>query len=123
MPVSARTKRIDVGKDITAGIQTIDTSGHTVGHMSLLVSSENEKLLVLGDIVHDAYISFERPDWHFGYDQDPKKGALVRKKILQMAASQGLPAVGYHLPFPGLGMIARKGAAFRWLPANWQWTP
>ncbi len=123
VPVSARTKRIDVGKDITTGIQTLDTSGHTVGHMSLLISSENDRLLILGDVVHHAYISFERPDWHMAYDQDPAKGAESRKKLLEMAVSESLPTVGFHLPFPGKGMVARKGPTFRWMPVNWQWTP
>ena len=30
-------------------------------------------------------------------------------------------SASYHLPFPGLGHVARDGAAFRWVPAEMRW--
>ncbi len=32
-----------------------------------------------------------------------------------------MTVIGYHLPFPGVGHIARNGSAYRWVPALWRW--
>ncbi len=121
LPISARTKRIKSGDEVVPGIQSVDTSGHTIGHLSYLISSENQQLLVAGDVILHPQISFERPDWEFSFDRDPKKGAETRKSFLDMATKDKILTLGYHLPFPGLGHVVKRGAGFRWLPLNWQW--
>jgi hypothetical protein len=34
---------------------------------------------------------------------------------MDMAASESVPVLTYHLPFPGIGHIARDGDAFRFI--------
>jgi hypothetical protein len=38
-------------------------------------------------------------------------------KLLDRLASDRSPVIGYHLPFPGLGRVERKGGAFAFVPS------
>ena len=121
LPVSGRTKRVKPGDEIVPGVNVIQSYGHTVGHMSVAVTSKNEQLLVTGDAINHALISFEHPDWQPRVDMDGPAAVITRKKLLDMAVTDRMTVIGYHLPFPGVGHIARKGSAYRWVPAVWRW--
>lgn len=122
LPIAAKTRRIKPGEEVLPGITAIDTSGHTNGHISLTVQSNKETMIISGDVVHHPYISFEQPDWHFGFDMDAEKAVKARKNLLEQAVVDQSLFVGFHLPFPGVGRVVRKGKTYRWVPENWQWS-
>jgi hypothetical protein len=37
-----------------------------------------------------------------------------------MLAADGVPMIGYHMPFPALGFVEARGDGFRWVPASYQ---
>jgi len=37
-----------------------------------------------------------------------------------LAATDRLLVLSYHFPFPGVGNVARDGAAYRWV-RHWRW--
>jgi len=119
--VSARTTRAQPGDELAPGVALFDAPGHTPGHCGVMVESAGERLLIVGDALTHAYISFEQPEWHFGFDMDGEQATATRKAILEMAASEDLRLALYHAPFPGVGRAARTGTAFRFIPANWDW--
>lgn len=121
LPVSAKTKRVRAGDEILPGISLLDTPGHTVGHVSVLVVSGNEKLLITGDALVHPFVSLERPDWHFAYDSDKELASQTRKKLVDMLAKDKILTVAYHFPFPGMGHIAANGQNYRWVPVTWSW--
>ena len=121
VPISSRTNRIAPDAEIISGVRAFPSPGHTPGHISVTVESDGEKLLVTGDAVTHAHISFERPDWHPANDMQPKLAAKSRRQILELAANETMLIAGYHLPFPGLGRAVRKGRSYRWIPALWEW--
>ncbi|MEL6476370.1 MAG: MBL fold metallo-hydrolase [Pseudomonadota bacterium] len=120
-PVAEQTMMITDGQEIVPGVTMIATQGHTPGHMSVRVESAGERLLVLGDAISHAHVSFEHPDWHGGFDVDAEMAAATRKRLLDMAATDRLTIAGYHLPFPGIGHVVRSGGAYRFLPDLWRW--
>ena len=61
--IEEKTKQIKSGTEISPGIMTIDTAGHTPGHTSLLIKSGSESLIVSSDTLTHPFISFEHPDW------------------------------------------------------------
>ena len=37
-----------------------------------------------------------------------------------MVATDKLPVVGFHMPFPSIGFVEKAGAGYRWVPASYQ---
>jgi glyoxylase-like metal-dependent hydrolase (beta-lactamase superfamily II) len=119
---SPRLRLIKAGTEVAPGVTTIDTAGHTPGHMSVHISSSSEELLLTADAVVNSTVSFQHPEWPFGFDQDVPLATKTRMAFLDRAATDKTLVGGYHFPFPGFGHVAREGSSYRWLPADWQWT-
>jgi glyoxylase-like metal-dependent hydrolase (beta-lactamase superfamily II) len=73
-------------------------------------------LLVTADAVQNAHVAFAHPDWHPRADMDGDRAAKSRRHVLDMAATDKLRVLCYHIPFPGLGRVERKASAFAWAP-------
>ena len=119
---SPRLRLIKAGTEVAPGVTTIDTAGHTPGHMSVHLSSGSEELLLTADAVVNSTVSLQHPEWPFGFDQDVPLAAKARIAFLDRAATDKTLVGGYHFPFPGFGHVVREGSGYRWLPADWQWT-
>lgn len=117
-----RLRQIKAGAEVVPGVTTLDTAGHTPGHMSVRISSGSEEMLLTADVVADTEISFQHPDWAFGFDLDVPRATKARTAFLDRAAADKTLVGSYHLPFPGFGHVVREGSGYRWLPADWQWT-
>jgi glyoxylase-like metal-dependent hydrolase (beta-lactamase superfamily II) len=110
--IKDKVRTIKPGEDIAAGMRAIDTRGHTQGHISIEIAGGREPLIVLGDALMHPVISFAYPGWTPAADHEPDLGVATRMKLLDRLASDRSPVIGYHLPFPGLGRVERKGGAF-----------
>src|ERR1700716_255080 len=119
---SPRLRLIKAGAEVAPGVTTFDTAGHTPGHISVHISSGSEEMLLTGDVVVNSAVSFLHPEWAFGFDLDVPLATKARMAFLDRAAADKTLVGSYHLPFPGLGHVVRDGSAYRWLPADWQWT-
>jgi glyoxylase-like metal-dependent hydrolase (beta-lactamase superfamily II) len=119
---SPRLRQIKAGAEVAPGVTTLDTAGHTPGHMSVHISSGSEEMLLTGDVVADTAISFLHPEWAFGFDLDVPLATKARIAFLDRAAADKTLVGSYHLPFPGFGHVVREKSGYRWLPADWQWT-
>lgn len=111
--IEARTTRVADGAEVAPGVSMMATPGHTPGHMSVALSSGDARLLVSGDVAAHPVISLARPDWAFVFDVDPEAASTTRKRILDMAATDGWPLLAYHFPFPGTGRVVRAGDGYR----------
>lgn len=100
-------------------VKLVPSYGHTPGHMSYLLSSQGEALLIWGDIVHSYAIQFKQPEIAMDFDTDTKKAIAIRKKILAEASRNKLWVAGAHLPFPGIGHIVKEGNGYEWLPIEY----
>jgi glyoxylase-like metal-dependent hydrolase (beta-lactamase superfamily II) len=116
-----RVRPVKSGGEIVTGVASIDTAGHTPGHISLLVGSGEKQLLITGDAIPSIHISFDQPEWQIIWDHDREKGATTRRALLDRAANDRLLVAGYHYPFPGVGHVVKEGQGFRWLPSDWVW--
>jgi glyoxylase-like metal-dependent hydrolase (beta-lactamase superfamily II) len=117
LPNKDRMVFVEDGKEAIKGVSVVSSRGHTPGHTSYLLSSGGQNFLYTGDSVTNTAISFSHPEWVFGFDADPGMASETRKRVLDMAAQDKLTVIGYHFAFPGIGNVAKEGAAYRFVPA------
>lgn len=108
------------GYEVVPGVRMLDTPGHTAGHMSVVLESEGQQLMALGDALSHAWLSFRRPLWYNAFDADGAQTVATRLKILDMCSADRIAVLGYHFPFPGVGHVSREGEEFSFVPAMWQ---
>ncbi|MGI9520830.1 MAG: MBL fold metallo-hydrolase [Hyphomicrobiaceae bacterium] len=120
VPLAEKTTFIKGGQDVVTGITAIETFGHTPGHMAFNIESDGKRLLLWGDACNHYVASLQKPEWHVVFDMDKAAAVASRKKILDMAAADKVPATGYHMPFPAIGFVEKVGDAHRWAPMTYQ---
>lgn len=105
------------GAEVLPGINVLDTAGHTPGHVSFELAG-GDGLIITGDAITNPQIFFAHPDWKFGFDADPATAIANRKKLLDMASTEKKKLLGYHWPYPGIGMAEAKDGAYVYVPVN-----
>src|SRR5215207_1567984 len=115
--IEPKVERRRAGEAVAPGLTYLDTAGHTPGHMAVMAESRGERLLVGGDALNNPVVSFARPDWPFGSDLDRDAAASTRRTLLDRLAGDRIPLIGFHLPWPGIGRVAREGMGYRFEPA------
>lgn len=118
-PYAHRVKPTPANGPIGPGIEAMALPGHTVGHTGYIVSSGKDRMMVWGDIVHNAALQFPRPEWTLAFDTDQPQAAVTRKRAFDMAASDRIIVAGMHLPFPGIGHVERTANEYRFHPEFW----
>ncbi len=117
-PYLAEMRRFTDG-EVFPGVTALPCPGHTPGHTAYMISSNDETLLIWGDIVHIPEVQVPRPDVSMVVDVDPAMAATSRKRMFDMAASERLLVTGMHLHYPGFGHVARDGDSWRFAPEPW----
>lgn len=108
-----RLRPFDHDTEILPGLHVVDAAGHTPGHSAVLLRSEGQRLLCVGDLFYDQ-LQLSHPHWCTPWDHDTVLAVRARRRLLDRAAEEHLLVHAYHMPFPGLGTIARHGDAYRW---------
>ena len=121
-PLADKMSFIGDGGAVTSGITGVAAFGHTPGHMAFMIDSGGKQVLVMADTANHYVWSLVYPDWEVKFDQDKAAAAATRRKILGMVASDGIPLIGYHMPFPGTGYVDTRGDGFHFVPTSYQLT-
>ena len=100
-------------QQLTSEISTLATPGHTPGHMSLMISSQGENGLVLGDVLHNT-AQIENTDWVSRADIDPAQTRITRRNLMDRLEREGIPVAAVHLARPGFGKIVRENGRRFW---------
>jgi len=107
------------GDEGVPGVSIVAAPGHTVGHSMVRVSSQGRALLLWGDIVHNAALQFPEPDRALTFDTDQAMAIASRKRVFDMASNERLTIAGSHLPFPGIGHVAKAATGYAYVPIEW----
>ncbi len=120
-PFAEKMTFINDTGDVVTGVTAVPANGHTPGHSCYHIESEGQRVLVTADTANHFIASLERPDWHVRFDMDKEAAAATRKKIFGMVAADGIPFIGYHMPYPGIGYVTENGmGGFTYAPASYQ---
>ena len=104
---------IDGDHDLTDEVRAVHTPGHTPGHMSVMVSSQDERAYIQGDVlIHPAQVTEEH--WTPLFDGDPALATQTRHQLLDQLEADGTPVVSCHFPAPGFGRIVRVEGRRYW---------
>lgn len=119
-PMADKMTFIDDGGSVVSGITAMSAFGHTPGHMAYQIESDGQRLIVAADAANHYVWSLANPDWEVRFDADKAAAAATRRKLFGMIASEKVPFIGYHMPFPSLGYVEAMGDGFRYVPATYQ---
>jgi glyoxylase-like metal-dependent hydrolase (beta-lactamase superfamily II) len=104
---------LDGDVEVAPGICTFATPGHTPGHMSVLVTSQDEIMLIAGDAILTEW-SFEHPEWFGPGEVDPEATVRTRRTLVERSADEDWLVTAYHVP--QVGRVRRSGGSFSFTP-------
>lgn len=112
---------IEGAEEVIPGIRAMEAFGHSPGHMAfMLTNDEGERLLLTADTANHFVWSLGRPEWEVRFDMDKPAAIATRQMVINMLADDRIPFIGYHMPFPAVGFVAREEEGFRFVPATYQ---
>lgn len=117
-PMRDRLSLVDDGAEVVPGIRVIASPGHTPGHVALSITSDDERLLHISDVVLFP-LHLEHPEWVPVFDILPEEAAASKHRIFDYAAEQQALVFAHHFPpFPNLGHVRKHGAGWEWQPVQ-----
>ena len=119
-PLAEQTEMIGDGASVASGITAMAAHGHTPGHTAYMIESGGRQLLIAADFANHYVWSLGYPDWEVKFDMDKAKAAETRRRLLGMLATDKIPFVGYHMPWPGTGYVSAKDDGFVYEPTSYQ---
>ena len=103
---------VELDHVISPEIRLTPSTGHTPGHVSVLIESEGERAAITGDMAHHP-CQLAHPDWSPAFDTDPAASVASRQRLFAEWADQLTLVIGTHFPAPTAGHVVRDGEAFR----------
>ncbi|MBU2959420.1 MBL fold metallo-hydrolase [Citreicella sp. C3M06] len=119
-PLADRFSFVGDGAAVASGVTAMLTPGHTPGHMGYMLESGGKQLMLFADVANHYVWSLAYPDWEVSFDTDKAEAAATRRKVLDMLATDKVPFIGYHMPFPALGYAETRGEGFHYVPHSYQ---
>ncbi|MCF6445555.1 MBL fold metallo-hydrolase [Nereida sp. MMG025] len=119
-PLAEKMSFLEDGGDVTGGIRAMAAFGHTPGHMTYMLDSGGQQMMLIADLANHYVWSLAYPDWEVRFDADKAAAAASRRKVLGMLAAEKMPMIGYHMPFPGAGFVDTREDGFRYVPVSYQ---
>lgn len=105
---------VDHDTTIAPGITTRATPGHTPGHLSVVISSGAERLIVLGDVMH-CPAQLTESEWQFLYDVDADLASTTRAELLREAEDPSVTLLPAHFPGMQAPRLITADGARRWV--------
>lgn len=109
---SSRLCPIDQDTTVAPGITAVLAPGHTPGHLCVVISSGQERALLLGDAV-TCPIQLDEPTWHSIGDVDPALADRTRERLWRELEDDHTLGAGAHFPELQFGRVL-PGTARRW---------
>jgi glyoxylase-like metal-dependent hydrolase (beta-lactamase superfamily II) len=81
--------------------------------MSILITSQGQRALVLGDAAHSP-AQVEEPEWVSRADMDPELTRQTRKALLDRLEREQILVAAGHFEAPGFGRIVRLDGRRYW---------
>lgn len=120
VPLADQMTFLSPGDTVASGITSLEAYGHSLGHMMFMVENGGKQVLLWGDLANHYVFSLQVPEAKVFFDDDSDQAIATRKRVLDMVATDAIPVIGHHMPFPSLGYVERTANSYRWEPASYQ---
>ena len=100
--------------NITDEVSTLPTPGHTPGHQAILISSQGEKAIIAGDVLHSK-VQVQEAGWCAGVDINKDHSRQSREALLDRAERENyIVAAGHFHPSENFGRVVRLDGKRYW---------
>jgi glyoxylase-like metal-dependent hydrolase (beta-lactamase superfamily II) len=103
---------VEMDHRISPEIRLMPTTGHTPGHVSVVIESRGERAVITGDMMHHP-CQVGHPEWSPEFDSDKEASVATRRAMLKDWADQPILVIGTHFAAPTAGHVKRDGASYR----------
>ena len=107
---AGRLELVDGDHEVAPGIRVLRTPGHVPHHQSVLLDSDGERALFLGDLVPTA-AHLPLP-WIMGYDVEPLVTLESKRRVLRQAADERWLLVFEHDAAVAWGRVGEGGKGY-----------
>ena len=103
---------VEMNHKISPEVRLMPTTGHTPGHVSVVIESKGETAIITGDMMHHPS-QIGHPEWSPSFDSDKEAARVTRKAMLKDWADKPILIIGTHFAGPTAGHIKRDGSTYK----------
>jgi glyoxylase-like metal-dependent hydrolase (beta-lactamase superfamily II) len=113
-PIEGQLEPWEGSGRLLPGIDCLAAPGHTPGSTILVVSSGDERALLLGDVVH-CPVELVDEEWNGMGDVDPELAKRTRNALAREYEGSDVPMAASHFPGLQFGRLLRGQGARHWI--------
>jgi glyoxylase-like metal-dependent hydrolase (beta-lactamase superfamily II) len=87
------------------------TTGHTIGHVAVNLSSNGANAAMCGDLIHTP-LQCRYPEWSPVFDFDKEEARQTRRRFLEQHCGTDTVILTQHFPAPSMGHVVADAEAF-----------
>jgi len=106
LAAAGRVELIEGDVDVAPGISTLHTPGHTPGHTMYVLSSGEQRAMILGDAI-SCPLQIALPELEAAADVDKELGIATRERVLRELEGTATLVGGPHFPGLEFGRVLR----------------
>jgi glyoxylase-like metal-dependent hydrolase (beta-lactamase superfamily II) len=96
---------VDIDHRITDEVSFVPTPGHTPGHVSVMIDSQEQQAFITGDMAHHP-AQWAEPHWNCVSDYDRAGAEQTRREMRQRLCANNTLVIGSPFPTPCSGYVA-----------------
>lgn len=101
------------GEEFLDMFKFIPTPGHSIGQMSISLTSGGEEALFGADVMHHPFQVYH-PEWNSMYCEFTEQARVSRRRVLDYVADRPIIYFSTHFPGSSAGYVTRDGNGFKW---------
>jgi glyoxylase-like metal-dependent hydrolase (beta-lactamase superfamily II) len=111
---SGLAQKVEMNHRISPEVRLMPTTGHTPGHVSVVIESKGETAIITGDMMHHP-CQIGHPEWSPAFDTDKDAARITRRAMLKDWADKPILIIGTHFSAPTAGHIKRDGDSYKFV--------